>query len=61
MFECELASAPELGKQPDAMQTGIEWLDLRALSQYRLYPKVLRQILASGEFDGKPIYLGDIN
>jgi 8-oxo-dGTP diphosphatase len=32
MFECKLTSAPGPGTIPDAMQTGIEWLELSTLT-----------------------------
>jgi 8-oxo-dGTP pyrophosphatase MutT (NUDIX family) len=51
MFECNLMSAPRLGEKPDAMQTGIDWIDLGALPQHRLYPKVLKGLLTNGIAD----------
>jgi 8-oxo-dGTP pyrophosphatase MutT (NUDIX family) len=61
MFECRLLSEPQLGTNPDAMQTGIEWLDLARLDDYRLYPGVLRQLLRPGRPAGEAAYLGDVN
>ncbi len=61
MFECQLTSGPGVGTQPDPIQTGIEWLDLSSLSEYRLYPKVLGQLLVTDSAVGQPIYLGDVN
>jgi len=43
------------------MQTGIEWLDLSALEDHRLYPKVLQRLLKAGVTADEPIYLGDVN
>jgi len=61
MFECKLTSAPGPGTIPDAMQTGIEWLELSTLTDHRLYPRVLQRLLApSASFD-EPVYLGDVN
>jgi hypothetical protein len=46
---------------PDSTQTGIDWLELRDLSNHRLYPKALRRLLSvNAPVDG-PIYLGDVN
>ena len=61
MFGCELMSEPHPGALPDTMQTGIEWLELNALSNHRLYPKVLRQLLAADMTLDEPVYLGDVN
>lgn len=61
MFECELMSAAGVGKQPDTMQTGVDWLALDTLSQHRLYPKVLRELLPAGTPTDEAIYLGDVD
>ncbi len=63
MFECELKNEVEIknGYIPDSMQIGIEWLSLKELNNYKLYPSVLKKII---NIDGKiknKIYLGDIN
>ena len=61
MFECQLRSAPSLGAKPDITQTGIEWLELKDLSNHRLYPKALQWLLSGdAPLDG-PLYLGDVN
>ena len=60
MFECQLTSEPSLGKNPDAMQTGIEWLDLSSLAGYRIYPSALKRLLQQAP-DNDVIYLGDVN
>jgi 8-oxo-dGTP pyrophosphatase MutT (NUDIX family) len=61
MFECQLLSAPCLGPKPDRTQIGFEWLDVRALSATRLYPKVLQELLASDAPTEPARYLGDVN
>ena len=63
MFLCRIIdnAEPHPGTTPDNWQTGVEWLDLARLSEYTLYPKVLRELIhANGECTG-PIYLGDVN
>ena len=60
MFEAQLESEPSMGSQPDTMQDGIAWLELKQLPGCRLYPRVLEQILSSTEEAGV-IYLGDVN
>lgn len=70
MFRCTLPpdQVPRLGAAPDSRQatvwrqTGIEWLPLERLGEYRLYPRTLAQALparlaspATGH-----IYLGDV-
>jgi 8-oxo-dGTP pyrophosphatase MutT (NUDIX family) len=64
MFECRLRGSsyqPALGGTPDISQIGVVWLPLPDLTSSRLYPSVLRTLLASGVPDGPPIYLGDVN
>jgi 8-oxo-dGTP diphosphatase len=61
MFECHLHTRPRLGSAPDAMQTGIAWLELTNLGDYRLYPCVLGHHLSPEVPAGEAIYLGDVN
>ena len=43
------------------MQTGVEWLDLARLSEYRIYPGRLKEVIgADGSLDDE-VYLGDVN
>ncbi|MFC1522811.1 NUDIX hydrolase, partial [Elusimicrobiota bacterium] len=42
-------------------QTGVEWLEISKLDQYRIYPCALKQILKKGINPETPIYLGDVN
>ncbi len=61
MFECTLESEPCAGAKPDAMQIGIKWIALGALSRHRLYPKALAPLLVAGWSDANAVYLGDVN
>jgi 8-oxo-dGTP diphosphatase len=60
MFECYLESEPSLAVQPDSMQEGFEWLEVKGLRGSRLYPRILEHVLGSAEANGV-IYLGDVN
>ena len=62
MFTCRLpdGAEPAQGHTPDTWQAGIEWVPLERLTATRLYPAVLRPLLAAGCADG-PVYLGDVN
>jgi ADP-ribose pyrophosphatase YjhB (NUDIX family) len=62
MFTCQtLARAhPRQGSLPDEDQTGVAWLPLERLDEFRLYPLALiPHLVQPGE--EKPIYLGDVN
>jgi ADP-ribose pyrophosphatase YjhB (NUDIX family) len=63
MFQCDLAGrdVPQLGSAPDAMQTGVEWVELERLRDLRMYPKAAARILADGIPEGGALYLGDVN
>ena len=63
MFECTVPIdySPVNGHVPDAYQTGVVWLCLNNLSEYRLYPSVLKRILIDMTESNHPIYLGDVN
>ena len=65
MFRCALndGERPRIGPVPDIWQTGIVWLPIDRLGEYRLYPAAIiepLQRLARGEEVG-PCYLGDVN
>lgn len=63
IFICSLNPNARLcpGTVPDAMQTGIEWLDIEKLEEHRIYPKALSKVL-SGNGEMSPIvYMGDTN
>lgn len=61
MFECTVTSPPSVGSTMDSMQTGIKWIELTALAEHRVYPKVLAELLVTGRHDRPPLYLGDTN
>ncbi len=64
MFECELQGNydPIVGYSPDVNQTGVVWLEIEGLSQYRIYPASLRDILQGGFVNSSgALYLGDVN
>ncbi len=63
MFRCDMVGgAPELSVSvPDSMQIGAEWVEVSRLSDCRLYPKVLVQLLLDGVGFNGAMYLGDVN
>lgn len=70
MFACSLADGqplaegqtPETGPKPDSYQTGVDWLPLDKLGEYRLYPKALREWLWAWHSGAEvACYLGDCN
>lgn len=63
MFLCtpKLGSKLGNGSVPDCNQVGVEWLDLRKLIEYRIYPKVLALVISSVGKLSSRIYLGDVN
>jgi 8-oxo-dGTP diphosphatase len=62
MFECEVEGEyePAIGATPDVGQEGAAWLELMKLKDYRVYPKVLPDLLSEGVPSGV-VYLGDVN
>jgi len=47
---------------PDSNQVGIEWIAIKDLLEYRIYPKELRKyIIKYSNNEKAPVYLGDIN
>jgi len=60
-FECEIVNKADAFNptNPDHTQIGIEWIDIDKLSEIRLYPQGLAEILRNKVT--KPSYLGDIN
>jgi len=63
MFLCKVHHDTfENGSNPDKEQISVEWLPIKELLQYNLYPRALRTHLIS-YFEGEKttIYLGDIN
>jgi ADP-ribose pyrophosphatase YjhB (NUDIX family) len=51
---------PQKGRAPDIYQKDIEWLEIKKINDYRIYPKILKKILPKTK-KKFPIYLGDIN
>ena len=63
MFLCKVHQDTfENGSNPDKEQVSVEWLPIKELLQYNLFPRALRTHLIA-YFDGEkaPTYLGDIN
>lgn len=62
MFYCTLpeGAVPAMGRLPNDNQASVEWVPLKELSQYRLYPQILRAVFADLE-SNKRIYYGDVN
>ena len=62
-FECAVDAdyVPQMGHTIDTDQTGVNWLPITDLEQYRLYPKILKTILAKGMGEEPLTYLGDVN
>ena len=65
MFLCKLSEeSKDIGNGivPDEGQIGVEWLALKELLDFRLYPQTMRESIID-YMAGKnlPVYLGDIN
>jgi 8-oxo-dGTP diphosphatase len=63
MFECDLISTnePTSGCEPDNAQIGVEWVELKKIKEFRIYPSILKEVIhEDGSFE-KTIYLGDTN
>ncbi|MCK4235265.1 NUDIX domain-containing protein [candidate division WOR-3 bacterium] len=63
IFLCKLSSncTPKIGKVPDNNQVDIEWLELKKLTNYRLYPQEMRKTFSEFHKWKHKIYYGDIN
>ena len=63
MFECRVLNESELGNGavPDGAQTGVEWLEIAHLGEYRIYPSVLKDVLGENGKRVNTVYLGDVN
>lgn len=63
MFVCELVKHEDvsIGSTPDDAQVGVEWLEIRRLTSYRLYPLVIREKILNLGTEGHCAYLGDVN
>jgi 8-oxo-dGTP pyrophosphatase MutT (NUDIX family) len=61
MFVCEFVKRTGAPREPDQSQTGADWVPLSRLGRIRLYPSLLKILIArDGELRG-PVYLGDSN
>jgi ADP-ribose pyrophosphatase YjhB (NUDIX family) len=63
MFHCELADSNRdpVVRVADPMQIGADWVELRTLTECRLYPKALVGLLVDGLPTDGAVYLGDVN
>lgn len=61
MFECAFVRKAGRAHAPDRSQTGAEWVPCSRLGRIRLYPSLLKILIApDGRLRG-PVYLGDSN
>jgi 8-oxo-dGTP pyrophosphatase MutT (NUDIX family) len=61
MFECAFVRRAGRAHAPDQAQTGAEWVPFSRLGRIRLYPSLLKILIApDGRLRG-PMYLGDSN
>ncbi|MBM7579418.1 NUDIX domain-containing protein [Jeotgalibacillus terrae] len=58
-FQCSVSGEAKEPVLLDANQTGVEWLPIKELHQYRIYPKALIRVIQ--ETDKTAVYLGDVN
>jgi len=63
MFRCEISdnAKPCNGTEPDEMQEDVSWIPLQELSEYRIYPSILKEILKQKAKHQDMKYLGDVN
>lgn len=63
MFECDLLddTAIKNGEVPDINQIGVEWIDIKKISEYNFYPSALKELIKENEIVQDRIYLGDVN
>jgi 8-oxo-dGTP diphosphatase len=59
IFACTLLEPPATPLNPDLGQTGVRWLPVSHLEQFRFYPQTLAALLANDQ--PIPFYLGDVN
>ena len=62
MFSCRFRRLrKDTRRELDNRQIGSDWMPLAGLGKIRIYPSVLKKLIASsGKLNG-PIYLGDVN
>jgi len=59
IFLCELAGEKQgLPTEPDSVQTGSEWVDIRELGKIRLLPKIVGEWITDILNDTAPMFLG---
>lgn len=61
MFDCAFVRKAGPAHAPDKRQEGVSWLPLAGLGRARLYPSVLKILLAPAGRRRGPLYLGDCN
>ncbi|WP_160678846.1 NUDIX domain-containing protein [Clostridium sp. C8-1-8] len=64
MFRCNINNdyVPTMGAVPDNMQLGSEWIDIDDLSNHRIYPSALKDVIKKISIGQKTaVYLGDTN
>jgi 8-oxo-dGTP diphosphatase len=63
MFECKLKSDIDVqnGSVPDSMQIGVVWINIKDINEYRIYPKILRDVIREDGKFNNVVYLGDVN
>lgn len=58
-FRCEIIGKNDQQILFDTNQTGIEWVPIRKLNQYRIYPRAVVSYIQKS--DQTAVYLGDVN
>lgn len=63
MFLCEVPEnyVPAIGNHPDNMQQGTEWIDIKEMDKYRVYPSKLKEELYNLNNPNRHIYWGDVS
>jgi 8-oxo-dGTP diphosphatase len=63
MFACQMrpGARPAMGNLPDEDQSGVLWLPVDDLENFRLYPRALINPLQQLLENHGPVYLGDVN
>jgi len=63
MFECRAKEGSEISQpeEPDENQLQVEWIDIKKLSDYAVYPSVLKKIVTVNGLKKAGVYLGDVN
>ena len=63
MFLCKILNPNSLHEQsePDKHQIGFEWLPIREIESFSLYPKSIRDKISHNMNRSEKVYLGDVN